>query len=193
MDAAACGRLRLDPGNRTAALAAGSALDLWGFAEGLAVDRAVEILRRQGAGNAFVQLGNVYRGIGAGLDGKGWRVNLPKLPGMTQPPGRVLLRDRALAIAVAAERPLRVAGETFAPYVSQRTGKPAQGVVATLAVTDMAADAQGLAATLTITGPGEGELRIGSVRPNPSVLWFLGTGTGEPLQVEHRWGEVPKK
>ena len=193
VDAAACSRLRLDAGNVTATLAAGSALDLWGFAEGLAVDRAIEILRRHGAGNAFVQLGNIYRGIGGGLDGKGWRVVLPKLPGMTVPPGRVLLLDRALAVALAAERPLRAAGNTYSPYVNQRTGRPAEGIVATLAVTELAADAQGLAVTLTITGPAEGELRIGSIRPNPSILWFQGTGTGEPLQVEHRWGDVPKK
>jgi thiamine biosynthesis lipoprotein len=193
VDAAACSRLRLDAANVTATLAAGAGLDLWGFSEGLAVDRAIEILRRHGAGNAFVQLGSIYRGIGGGLDGKGWRVVLPKLPGMTVPPGRVLLLDRALAVALAAERPLRAAGNTYSPYVNQRTGRPAEGIVATLAVTGLAADAQGLAVTLTITGPAEGELRIGSIRPNPSILWFQGTGTGEPLQVEHRWGEVPKK
>src|SRR6202035_6056428 len=45
--AAACNHLRLDAKKATATLDAGSALDLWGFAEGEAIDRAVEVLRQQ--------------------------------------------------------------------------------------------------------------------------------------------------
>jgi FAD:protein FMN transferase len=188
-----CDRLTLDAGKRTAALAAGSGLDLRGFVEGYAVDRAVEVLRQHGARDGYVRLGGIHRGFGAGPAGKGWPVQLPALSGDERIPGRVYLRDRSLAVVVPADRPLRIGDETFSPYLNQRTGQPTQGVMATLAFTDLALDARGLAVALLITGPREGELRLGSLRPSPAVLWLMGTGTGPPLVVEYRWSEVPKR
>ena len=176
-----CGRLTLDPQKGTAALAEGSGLDLRGFAEGYAADRAVEILKKEGAGNVFVRIGPVHKGAGAGPGGKGWPVQLPALSGREDPPDRIYLRDHSLAVA------------SEALYLNQRTGHRAQGVLAAAAVTDLAVDAQGLAATLFINGPREGQLRLGSLRPRPSVRWFLGSGAGEPLLVDYRWSEVTRK
>lgn len=178
---AACDKLTLDPQKGTAALSEGSGLDLRGFAEGHAVDRAVEVLRKEGAANVFVRIGPVQRGLGAGPGGKGWPVALFQAPGQQEPPDRIYLRDRALAIA------------SQGLYVNQRTGRPAQGVLATAAVTDLAADAQGLASALFITGPREGQLRLGSLRPRPSVRWFLGSAEGTPLLVDYRWSEVVRQ
>ncbi len=171
---AECGRLALDPKAGTAALAEGSGLDLRGFAEGHAIDRAVEVLKKEGAANVFVRIGRVQRGAGAGPGGKGWPVELPPLD-------RLYLLDRSLAVA----------SETL--LLNQRTGRRAQGVLAAAAVTDLAVDAQGLAATMFITGPREGQLRLGSLRPRPSARWFLGSGAGEPLRVDYRWSEVTRK
>jgi thiamine biosynthesis lipoprotein len=197
--AADCGQLQIDVEKKTATLAAGSAVDLWGFAEGLAVDQAVEVLRRQGVRNGYVHVGSgssgggVYRGFGKGPDGRGWSVSPPLAPGTTIPLNLLFLSDKALAIAAASDRPLKIGEETFSPWISHRTGQPVQGTVATLAVTDLALDAQGLAVTLTITGPTEGQLRLGSLRPSPSMLWLQGSGVGEPLQITYHWGDVPKR
>jgi thiamine biosynthesis lipoprotein len=194
VNATACRNLQIDATAGTAALAAGSAVDLWGFAEGLAVDRAVEVLRQRGAVNGFVQIGSVYRGFGKGLDGRGWHIQMPLLPGMAISLGRVFLREQSLAIASATDRPLRAAaGDTLPPYVNQRSGRPAEGTLATAVVTERALDAQALAVTLAITGPGEGQLRLGQLNPRPSVLWLQGNGNGEPLAVEYHWGYVPKR
>jgi thiamine biosynthesis lipoprotein len=191
--AADCGRLSVDAQKGTATLAAGSAVDLWGFAQGLAVDRAVEILRQQGARNGYVHAGGIHRGFGPGPDGRGWSVEPPLSPGTQIPLSRLFLRDKALAIASAMDPPLKIGEETFSPWISHRTGQPVQGTVATLAFTDLALDAQGLAATLTVTGPGEGQLRLGSLRPSPAMLWLQGSGAGEPLQITYHWGDVPKR
>jgi thiamine biosynthesis lipoprotein len=192
-DLAACGGLTLDPQNGTATLAPGTGLDLWGFAEGHAVDRAVEILRKEGAGNGFVRLGSIQRGFGPGPSGRGWPVDLPRLPGLEEPAGQIFLVDRSLAVASQADHPRR-STETMTPaYVNQRTGRPVQGTLAAAAVTDLGVDAEGLAAALLIAGPREGQLRLGSLRPRPSVLWFLGSGEGPPLQVGYRWSEVSWK
>ncbi len=186
---AACPRLTLNPEKGMAELAAGSGLDLWGFAEGLAVDAAVEALRQNGAANGFVHIGAVQRGFGGGPAGKGWPAELPQLPGQEEPAEHLYLRDRALAVASAADHPL--GGPS--PYLSQRTGRPPESILAAAVMTEAAADAQGLATSLFILGPREGQVRMGTLRPRPSVLWFLGTGAGPPVQVGYRWSEAGRR
>jgi thiamine biosynthesis lipoprotein len=191
--AAACDRLRIDPDRGLVNLAEGSGVDLWGFAEGLAVDRAVEVLRRQGVRNGYVHAGGIHRGFGPGMDGHGWSVSPPLFPGTAIPLTKLFLLDKALAVVAASDPPVKIGGETFSPWISHRTGQPVQGTVATLAFTDLALDAQGLAVTLTITGPTEGQLRLGSLTPSPAMLWLQGSGAGEPLQITYHWGDVPKR
>jgi FAD:protein FMN transferase len=191
--AAACRHLSLDVRQQTAALDAGSALDLLDFSSGMAVDRAIAVLRQHGSANALVQIRAVRRGIGGGRDGRGWPVELPPPGGPQEPLGRVFLRDQALAINSRDDHPLRVGALVLAPFIDQRSGQPAEGVVATLAATDLAVDAQALAATMAITGTQEGELLMGSIRPRPSILWLLGSGSGIPLLVDYRWSEMPRR
>jgi thiamine biosynthesis lipoprotein len=188
--AARCESLVLDPAKGTGELAAGSRLDLGGFAEGHAVDQAVETLRKNGVANGFVQIGSVQRGLGKGVDGRGWKIILPRFTGMDRPAGRFLLRDRAAAVLSTQDGSMRIADQLVLPYLNQRTGLPAPGVVGVAAVTDLAVDAQALAIAMALTGPREGQLRLGSLRPSPSVLWFLGSGSGAPLQADHHWGDV---
>ena len=185
-----CEALRLNPSQGTAELAAGARLDLGGFAEGHAVDRAVEVLREKGVANGFVQIGAVQRAFGGGVDGRGWKVLLPQFPGMDRAAGLFRLRDRATAVLSIEGSPLKIADQALLPYLHQRTGLPPQGVAGVAAVTELAVDAQALAIAMALTGPREGQLRLGSLRPNPSVLWFLGSGSGAPLQADHRWGEI---
>lgn len=189
-ESAACNRLRLDPKNHTAALVAGSLIDLWGFAEGFAVDRAIDLLRAAGATNAWVQVGAVERGIGPGPQGDGWLVVPPRVPGSTIAIPSFALRDRAVALIGAEDRKLGIGGETWPPYIHQRSGKPAEGVRLVVAVTDLALDAQGLAVTMFAAGNRQGELRLGSIRPTPSILWLLGSGQGTPLTAEYHWSEI---
>jgi len=188
---ASCERLALDPQHGLAALAAGSALDLVGFAEGAAVDRAAEILRQRQVANGFIRIGAIRRGFGPGPAGKGWPVALPRLSGAEEPPGEVHLYDRSLAIASQADHPLQGAA---ASYLNQRSGRPGlPGVVAAAASTELALDAQGLATTMLISGPRQGQIRLGSLSPRPSVLWFMGSEGGPLLMVDYRWSEVNRE
>ena len=184
-----CDRLRLDDEAGTAQLAAGSRVDLRGFAAGWAVDRAVDVLRQQGASNARVRLGRLERAVGPGPAGRGWSPE-PDLPAAwlePLPPAR--LRDRALA--VAGHEPARViAGDSYSVHLDLRSGLPAEGVAATIAVTELAIDAQALAVTMFVLGQREGMMRLGALRPEPSVAWLLGSGDGAPLLTTHRWAAV---
>ncbi len=191
--AAACGRLALDAKARTASLAAGSGLDLSGFAEGAAVDRAVEVLQEKGAGNGVLGIGRVWRAWGPGPDGKGWTIALAALPGMPAPIGDALLKDEALALVTADDRPLEIAGDVLSPLVDQRSGRPVEGVQAVAVRAVDGTGAEALAGGLFVLGTREGQLRVGSVRPLPSVLWVLGSGAGSPLMVEYHWSATAPK
>ena len=183
---AGCDRLRLDDEAGTAQLAAGSRLDLRGFAAGWAVDRAIDVLREHGVGNARVRLGGIERAIGPGPAGRGWAID-PDLPReWLEPLPAARLRDRALAVA-GNEPELEIAGDRYAAHLNLRSGRPAEGVVATLALSELAIDAQALAITMFVLGQREGMMRLGSLRPEPAVAWLLGRRDGSPLLTTHRW------
>lgn len=183
--AADCNRLSLDPAKATAELAQDSGLDLWGLAEGFAVDRAIELLQAAGAKNAYVRLGAVHRGVGPGPAGRGWPVALEPVPGLPGDGSRVvLLLDLALATAARGERPV---------FFSHRNGRGPESTLAVTTVSQLAGDAQALTTILFVIGPREGQMRLGSLSPKPSALWFMGNGEGMPLQVDYRWSQVPRK
>jgi hypothetical protein len=41
-----------------------------------------------------------------------------------------------------------------------------------------------------VLGQREGMMRLGALRPEPSVAWLLGSGEGLPLLTTHRWAAV---
>lgn len=188
--AAGCRGLAVDAEAGAAALGGDRRLDLRDFAAGHAADRAAALLQDAGAGNGFVKVGGITRAFGPGPGGRGWPVTPPSFPGLVEPLEQIWLRDQALAIAARGDGGPAGAPRSSVPYIDQRRGRPAEGVVATLAVTELGVDAQGLATTLFIIGSRNGQLLLGGLRPRPSVLWLLGSGTGHPLLVDYRWSEV---
>lgn len=185
--AASCDGVTVDVAAATIGLAPGRRLDLRGFSRGFAVDRAFDALRGHGADNLIVEIGGVRRVAGDGPNERGWPIVLPVFPGMERPLDRLDLRDRALALVSTVHRPLLVGGDRLAPWLDQRSGRPATGVVATAAATELAVDAEALAVALTALGNREGLLRLGTLEPTPAVLWLLGDGEGRPLEAPYRW------
>lgn len=187
---ASCDHLRIDQEADAVTLAPGSRLDLSGFAAGWAVDRAVAVLQEHGAGNGYVEVGAVRRGFGAGPGGQGWKVTLPVFAGSTRPLGEIWLRDRSLALAHFEDRELEIAGDRFPPYLNLRSGQPAGGVVAVIAISELALEAQGLATTMFVTGNRQGQFLLGQLRPLPAVRWLLGSGDVMPLITDYNWSDT---
>jgi thiamine biosynthesis lipoprotein ApbE len=187
-----CERLRVDDDKHTAVLAAGSRLDLIGFAAGLAVDRAVEVLGEHGVRNAQVRIGRIWHAIGGGSEDQGWWVELPAFPGSEASPERILLKDQAMAAILRNDPPLSSASPAPPFYLDGRSGRAATPL-AVVTVTALAADALPLAVTLLLAGSRQGELLLGSVNPHPAVLWIEGSGGGEPLFVPYHWAEVRRR
>ena len=83
-----------------------------------------------------------------------------------------------------------IAGDRYSAHLDLRSGRPAEGVAATIAVSELAIDAQALAISMLVLGQREGMMRLGSLRPEPSAVWLLGSGDGPPLLTTHRWAAV---
>ncbi len=187
---AACNRLRINLNEGTVILEEESQLDLWGFASGYAVDRAVDVLRDHGVTNAWVEIGRVRRALGSGPEGRGWPVLLPVLPGTTEPLDEIYLQDRSLVTLMNDDFLFEVGDDAYPAFIDQRSGQPAQGVQGVLVVTDLAADAEPLAVSMLITGYREGQMRLGGLKPTPAVLWFLGSEQGSPLLASYHWSSL---
>lgn len=189
---AACFRIAIDRKKATATLAEGAILDLSELAAGYAVDLAVAAIRAGTAGgsappdNGWVRLGAIQRSFGIDLKPKvGKWVDPPEPVRRLDPEFRgFYLSDRALAVAASTDEP---------PHLDQRSATAPTAAITVLAVTDLAVDAQLLAATMLITGSRSGELRLGSVQPNPSILWVYGSGNGLPLYIEHSWSALQRR
>jgi len=187
---AGCSNLRFLPDTSQASLSASSSLDLRHFASGAAVDRVATQFAQAGVLNAWIEIGAVVRAIGPGPSGKGWRYPLPLFAGMTESLDPVWLRDMAMAAISAQRHRFRFGDLSYPAYLDQRSGQPSHGVLGVLVATPHAFDAQALATTLMITGNREGQMRLGTVDPNPSALWLLGDGVSEPIINAYKWSAL---
>jgi thiamine biosynthesis lipoprotein ApbE len=191
VEAARCDRAALDPATRVLTLAPGSELDFFPFEVGWAVDRAAARLRAAGARNFWIEVGGVARAAGGGATGQGWRYEPPLVGGQLEPLAAFFLRDRAIALLRPTDRPLRVAGESFPPYVDLRRGRPgAPAIAGVFVVTELAVDALAVGYAMFALGPRDGTLLIGALPERPSIRWLLGSGEGPPVLTDVNWGVV---
>ncbi|MGE0639571.1 MAG: FAD:protein FMN transferase [Thermoanaerobaculia bacterium] len=194
IDAARCPRLRVDEEKGRIELDPGAALDLRSFSRGWAIDRAAGRLRDAGAGNFYIRIGAVARAVGGGPAGRGWRFEMPLFPGLVEPLSALRLVDQSVAVADPSRSPIEIAGERFAPYVDLRSGRPASGIAGVTVVSELAGDAEPLAAALFVFGANAGQMRLGVLRPRPSVLWLLGSPeAGAPVLATANWSGVKKQ
>lgn len=104
-------------------------LDLGGYAKGYALDRAAEILRKQGIRNALINIGGNV--LALGRHGKRpWRVGIqhPRKPGAL---ATLELHDgEAIGTSGDYQRYFELDGRRYCHLIDPRSGHPAQGVQA---------------------------------------------------------------
>ena len=131
-------------------------LDLGGYAKGYALDRAAEILRKQGIHNALVNIGGNV--LALGQHGKRpWRVGIqhPRKPGAL---ATLELRDgEAIGTSGDYQRYFMLGGTRYCHLIDPRNGHPVQSVQA---------------ATVLTRGPRAGVLSDATSKP----LFIAGTG-----------------
>ncbi len=109
-------------------------LDLGGYAKGYALDRAAELLRRQGIRNALVNIGGNILALGR-HGSRPWRVGIqhPRKPG---PLATLELQDgEAIGTSGDYQRYFMLDGKRYCHLIDPRTGRPVQNVQAVTILT----------------------------------------------------------
>jgi FAD:protein FMN transferase len=135
-------------------------LDLGGIGKGYALDRALEVLKDWGIGNALIHGGtSTALGTGPGPSGGGWPVGVGG--GWPGAPREMLLSERALSGSGTEVKGRHI--------LDPRTGQPANGHLAAWAMHPSAAVADALSTAFMVMTTGEVE---DYVRRHPDV-WAL--------------------
>jgi len=132
-------------------LGPGTAIDLGGFAKGVAVDMAIDLLRDQGIENAIVNAGGDLRAIGRHGD-RAWRI------GVRDPRGEGVLAaidvegDESVFTSGDYERYFIFEGRRYHHIIDPRDGYPAPGVSSATVIHQQAAVADAAATALFVAG-----------------------------------------
>ncbi len=137
--------LQLDPADRTVRFARpGVNIDPGGIGKGYAVDRAVEVLRRNGITSALVSAsGSSIYAIGAPpSDPDGWKISIknPKSPSKTIE--NVVLKDMSMSTSGNYEKFFFAEGRMWSHIMDPRTGFPAEGVISVSVVAPRTLDSE---------------------------------------------------
>lgn len=109
-------------------------IDLGGYAKGYALDRAADILRRQGIRNALINIGGNVLAMGQ-HGSRAWRIGIqhPRKPG---PLATLELHDgEAIGTSGDYQRFFELDGKRYCHLIDPRTGYPVQGVQAVTILT----------------------------------------------------------
>jgi thiamine biosynthesis lipoprotein len=153
-------QVRFDHTERTIGFARpGIEFNLGGIGKGFAIDRALELVRREfGVRCALMQGGqSSLKGIGAPAgEPRGWPVAIGDPFADPAGPGRTLaiirLRDRALGTSGSANQFFVQDGRRYGHILDPRTGWPARGVFSATAVAPTATEADALSTAFYVMG-----------------------------------------
>ena len=145
----------LDPAGRTVRFArSGVEIDPGGVGKGYAVDRAVDVLRKDGIGIALVSAsGSSIYAMGAPpSEPRGWKVSIkdPKRPSKTIED--VFLKDQSMSTSGNYEKFFFAEGRMWSHIMDPRTGYPAEGVLSVSVITPRTLDSEVWAKPFYING-----------------------------------------
>ena len=120
----------LDPDTKTVRfIRPGIELDPGGIGKGYAVDRIVDVLKREGVDAALVSAsGSSIYGLGAPPeDSRGWAITISRPREPEEAAATVFLRDMSLSTSGSYEKFFWAGGRTYSHVMDPRTGYPARG------------------------------------------------------------------
>jgi thiamine biosynthesis lipoprotein len=140
-------------GNRLVSPTGGWAIDLGGFAKGLAVDRAIDLLREDGIENAIINAGGDLRAIGRHND-RAWRIGIrhPRRAGVIA--GIDISGDESVFTSGDYERFFVHEGVRYHHILDPETGYPVNGTMSLTVIAGNGAVADASATALFVAGPG---------------------------------------
>lgn len=171
--------LQLDPENKACELTVwGMRLDLGGIGMGVAIDRAVAILREHGISSAMVDASGDIAVIGAPPDRDGWRVAVAALGLHDGDSAEIELRDAAVTTSGDAFQSVTIGGVRYSHIVDPRTGLGVTGPAAVTVIAPDCTTADALATAASVLGPTAGT-RLVAATPGAAArfVWQDADGT----------------
>jgi thiamine biosynthesis lipoprotein len=137
-------KLILDASRQTVAFSkAGMDIDPGGVGKGYAVDKMVEVLRKDGIQTALVSGGgsSIY-GLGAPPDEAGWKIDIKNPRNEFQHVAEVMLKNESLSTSGSYEKFFMAEGKTWSHIMDPRTGFPAQGTLSVSVIAPRTLDSE---------------------------------------------------
>jgi FAD:protein FMN transferase len=138
-------KIQLDPSNRTVRFTReGVEIDLGGIGKGYAVDRMVEVIRKNGVTSALVSAaGSSIYALGAPpSEPRGWKVSIkdPRIRSTTIQD--LYLKDESMSTSGNYEKFFFAQGRMWSHIMDPRTGYPAQGVLSVSVISPNTTDSE---------------------------------------------------
>jgi thiamine biosynthesis lipoprotein len=144
----------LDRAHLTVAFAKpGVEIDPGGVGKGYAVDKMVEVLKKDGIRTALVSGGgsSIY-GLGAPPDEPGWKIEIKNPYNEFEHVAEVTLKDMSLSTSGSYEKFFVAEGKTWSHIMDPRTGYPSQGTLSVSVVAPRTLDSEVWAKPYFING-----------------------------------------
>ena len=155
----------------------GMRIDLGGIAKGYAVDKAVEVMQKNGAVGGMVEIGGDVRCFGAPPRGKNkWLVGLRDAGATKVNPetGKLLLVLELANAAVATSGDYRrfvvIEGKTYSHIIDARTGRSSDELTSVTVISRNAIDADALATAVSVMGAEKGLALIETIPQTEAIL-----------------------
>ncbi|MDD2212113.1 MAG: FAD:protein FMN transferase [Clostridia bacterium] len=131
----------------------GMALDLGAVAKGYAVEKAAQVLEKEGVEKALINAGGNIRVLGKKEKWKPWKIGIqdPRTPSALM--GILSLEDEAVVTSGDYNRTIQIAGKTYHHLLSSQTGYPVGYNISVTVVTRDAAQADLLSTALFLLEP----------------------------------------
>ena len=144
----------LDAGSRTVRFAKeGVELDPGGIGKGYAVDRMVEVLRKDGIRSALVSAsGSSIFALGAPPGEPGWKVRIRDPKNEARTVTEVTLKDESMSTSGNYEKFFRAEGKLYSHIMDPRTGFPAMGMLSASVITPRTLDSEAWSKPFYING-----------------------------------------
>jgi thiamine biosynthesis lipoprotein len=136
--------IQLDAAARTVRFSRPIEMDPGGIGKGYAVDRMIEVLKRQGVDRALISAGrsSIY-GLGAPpSEPRGWRVTIPDPRDQRKSAAEVFLRNESMSTSGTSEKFFRAGSKVYSHIMDPRTGYPAEGMLAVSVVAPRTIDSE---------------------------------------------------
>lgn len=165
-------------------------IDLGAIGKGYAVDKVVEIFKREGIKSALVNFaGNIYA-FGSPPGRKEWIIGLKDPTDTANIIGSFRIKDRAVATSGDYERFFVSGDKRYTHIIDPRNGRPVIGILSVTIISDTATMADALSTGVFVLGPSEGLKLIENIDGVEGIIIFESGKSNIDVKMSDGFKEV---